>query len=81
MITKLTLYPESDGMYIQFTNKAFAYGKNLDDKRHIFFAADDTPIGIDLMNVSGGVDTTDLPERKAIEEVLKRHNIKVFAPG
>ncbi len=78
MIIKLTWYSGSDAVYIELSDKPFAYGKELDDKRHIDFAADHTPIGVELMNISSGVETTNLPEQKAIEDALDSRNIKVF---
>ena len=79
MILKVSWYPNEDSISIRLSDKAFAHGKDLDDKRHIDYAADDTPIGVVLMDISNGVDISDLPDQKAIEDALDSRNIKVFA--
>ncbi len=79
MITKLIWYIEDDAVYIELSDKEFGYGKDLDDQRHIDYAADGTPIGVQLLYISDGVETEGLPEREAIEKALERGRFKVFA--
>jgi uncharacterized protein YuzE len=71
---------DTDTAYVRLREGvARAFGQQLDDCRYIDFGSDDKPIGIELLNVSKGVDTRDLPERRAVEQVLAEHNIKTFA--
>ena len=56
-----------------------AFGQNLDDSRYIDFGDDNQPIGIELLGVSKGVETTGLPMRHAVERLLAEHHIQVFA--
>lgn len=70
---------EADALYIYLSDKLYAYGKDLDDERHIDFASDDTPIGIELLCVSKGVNPDDLPNQEKVIRLLEAKNFKVFA--
>jgi hypothetical protein len=50
----------------------------LDDSRHIDFGDDQRPIGIELLDVSMGVETGGLPERETVDRMLNRYGIKVL---
>lgn len=69
----------ADAIYIKLSNMPYAYGKDLDDLRRIDYDADGNPRGIELLCVSEGVITNDLPQRWEIERLLEKHNIKLFA--
>jgi uncharacterized protein YuzE len=70
---------EADAIYITLREGVRrVFGQNLDDNRYIDFGEDNQPLGIELLGVSKGVVTEDLPERAAVER-LARHKIKVFA--
>ena len=71
--------PEADAVYIYLSEESYAYGKDLDSERRIDYAADDTPIGIELLCVSKGVNPDDLPEQNRIIKLLEKSHIKVFA--
>ena len=71
--------PEADAVYIYLHNKPYSYGKELDKERRIDYAADGTPIGIELLAVSKGVNVDDLPQQDKIVTLLEGKNIKVFA--
>jgi uncharacterized protein YuzE len=47
----------ADAVYVYLSNKKYAYGKDLDDSRRVDYAADDTPIGIELLCVTKGVNS------------------------
>lgn len=70
---------EADAIYIRLTDKDYSHGEELDRERRIDYAADGTPIGVELLCVSTGVDLRDLPQQKAIAELLAKHRIKVLA--
>lgn len=69
----------ADAIYIYLSDAPYAYGKNLDHERRIDYDADDEPMGIELLCVSDGVITNDLPHRGEIERLLGEHHIKLFA--
>jgi uncharacterized protein YuzE len=57
----------------------FAYSNEIDETRFIDYAKDGTIIGIELLYVSGGVDTSGLPQAEEIEKLLEANGIKVYA--
>jgi len=70
---------EADAIYISFSDAPYAYGKDLDNERRIDYDANGEPRGVELLCVSEGVITNDLPHRGEIERLLEKHNIKLFA--
>ena len=76
---KLEYDKKADAIYIYLSDEPYAYGKNLDHERRIDYDADGNPIGIELLCVSEGVITNDLPQRGEIERLLEKHHIKLFA--
>jgi len=70
---------KADAIYIYLSDAPYAYGRNLDHERRIDFAEDGTPIGVELLCVSTGVITDDLPNKAEIERALGDRGIKVFA--
>ncbi len=68
-----------DAVYLVLSDKPYAYSKEVDGTRHIDYAADNTPVGVELLCVSGGVILEDLPNQDEIAQVLASHKIKVFA--
>jgi len=70
---------QADAIYIRFNNAPYAYGKDLDNERRIDYASDGTPRGVELLCVSDGVITDDLPHKGEIERLLEKEHIRVFA--
>ncbi len=71
---------ESDAMYVWLRRGVQrAFGQKLDDSRYVDFGIDGRPIGIELLNVSRGVETDGLPEKAAVEQLLTRRRIRIFA--
>ena len=70
---------EADAIYVRLSDEQYAYGEELDPERRIDYATDGTPIGVELLCVSEGVDLRNLPETAAISKLLSRHRIKVLA--
>jgi uncharacterized protein YuzE len=59
----------SDGIYTQLIDEPVAYTREVDHDRVIDYAADGTPVGIDLLGVSEGIDLSDLPHGDAIVDL------------
>ena len=70
--------PEADAIYIYLSEKPYAYGTDLDDERRIDYASDNTPIGVELLWVSDGVNLNSLPHIDEITEVLEASGIKTY---
>ena len=71
--------PQADAVYVYFNNKPYAFGKELDEVRRIDYAVDNTPIGIEILSVSKGVNLNDFPYQKEIMKCLQQYNIKIYA--
>lgn len=69
----------ADAIYITLSNMPYAYGKDLDDLRRIDYDTDDNPKGVELLCVSAGINTDDLPNKGEIERALRDRGIKVYA--
>lgn len=70
---------KADAIYIYLNDEPVDRTEKLDDLRYIDYACDDTPVGIELLCVSEGVITNDLPKRAQVESLLEKHHIKLFA--
>lgn len=79
MILKSTYDKEADAVYVYLADKPYCYTKSLDNMRYIDYARDDTPIGVELLGVSNGVNTDDLPSSGEIMQVLQSKKIKTCA--
>ncbi len=79
MIKHIEFDDKADVIYIHFNDCPVEYTKKLDDMRYIDYASDDTLIGVELLCVSEGVITDDLPNRAEIERALEDRGIRVFA--
>ena len=70
---------KADAIYIYLCDEPVDHTQKLDDLRYVDYAYDDTPVGIELLCVSDGVITNDLPQRAEVESLLEKHHIKLFA--
>jgi len=76
---KIRYDKEADAIYILLSEKPYAYGKDLDEERRIDYDANGNPRGVELLCVSTGVITDDLPNRAEIEQALGKRGIKIYA--
>ncbi len=72
---------EADAIYIHLSEEPYSWGQDLDDARRLDFGPSGKPRGIELLGVSSGVDSTDLPEQEVVESLLGRLGIKLYATG
>jgi len=70
---------KADAIYILFNDVPYSHGKSLDDERHIDYGENDDVRGLELLCVSDGVITDDLPNRAEVEKVLEDRGIKIYA--
>ncbi len=68
----------ADCAYILINKLPYAYSKEIDETRFVDYAEDDIVIGVELLYISGGVDTSDLPYESEITKLLEKHNVKVL---
>ncbi len=76
---KIEFDRKDDAIYVYFNNQPVVYTKKLDDMRYIDYSEDNSPIGVELLCVSNGVNIDDLPNKAEIERALGDRGIKVFA--
>jgi uncharacterized protein YuzE len=69
---------EADAIYITLKSDQYAYGIDLDDDRRIDYAANQQPIGIELLSVSRGVNLHNLPSADSVLEILNSEGIKSY---
>jgi hypothetical protein len=80
MRMKLRHDPEADAVSIDLRRDLpFHTCRMLDDARILDLAPDDTPIAIELLYVSHGVDVRGLPEEAAVTALLREHGISIAA--
>ncbi len=70
---------KADALYIRLSDKHFALTKSLDDRRHVNYAQDGSPIGIEVLYPSLGVNVDELPFEAAIGRLLEEHGFKVVS--
>jgi len=76
---KFSYDSKADAIYITVSNNRYNHGKDIDEERRIDYDATGNVIGIELLCVSTGVITDDLPYRAEVESYLEEKGIKIFA--
>ena len=71
--------PTADAIYIYLSDEPYAYGRDLDNDRRVDYSSDGSPIGVELLRVSKGINVDDLPDQEKIAELLEDGHFKVFA--
>jgi uncharacterized protein YuzE len=67
----------ADAVYVWLREVPYAYGRDLDEARRIDFGADHEPLGVELLDVSQGVDLRGLPAAEQIADALKGYHLRV----
>ena len=76
---ELTYDTQADALYIRLNDKSFAVTKNLDDQRYVNYAEDGTPIGIEILYPSLGVNVDGLPSEASVGRLLEEHGFRVYS--
>ncbi len=69
--------PEADAAYIYPSARPYARGVDLDESRRVDDDVSGRPIGVELLNVSLGVNLTGLPETDRLAMLLTKRGIRV----
>ena len=69
----------ASALYVYLEDKPYAYGTDLDHERRIDYAADGTPIGLELSCVRSGVNVDSLPSGPEIVKILRELDIPLYA--
>jgi uncharacterized protein YuzE len=67
---------EADAVYVRLSDEPYDHGHDLDDDRRIDYDPSGSPMGIELLNVSHGVQLCGLPNTEAVSHLLRTHRIK-----
>lgn len=72
---------DADVLYVQLSEGESARQQSLGDLRIIDLAADGTVLGIEFIDVSGGVDLRDLPFAETVERLIhdSGHPVRLLA--
>ena len=76
---KATHDPAADAVWIKMGSGKYAETKELDGRRRLDVAADGTVLSVELLDVSDGVDLSDLPRAAEIEQELRRLGVPLSA--
>ncbi len=69
----------ADALYICFGDATVSRTEELDDRRMVDRAADGRVLGIEFLDVSDGIDLTNVPDRERVEELLHVFTFPVVA--
>jgi uncharacterized protein YuzE len=79
MTITLEVDNEADAAYITIARDDIARTAKLDENRIIDYDASGAVVGIELLNVSRGVDLRDLPYREELVDLLGQKRIRQVA--
>ncbi len=72
--------PRADALYVRFTDRPVAYSEDISRngyyQRGVDYDDDDEPVGVELLNVSKGVDLTGVPHADEIAQRLDELKIR-----
>ena len=71
--------PDADSAYILINDLPHSYSNEVDETRFVDYSEDGTVIGIELLYIGAGVDTSDLPDKDEVIALLEANNVRVFA--
>jgi uncharacterized protein YuzE len=75
---RATFDREADAVYVKHSDQLYAFGEDIDHERRVDYAEDGTPIGIELLCVSEGVDLSNLPDADEVTAALRQLGIRVL---
>jgi len=70
---------DADAIYVRLSDAQVTRTVPLDDLRLVDYAADGSPIGVELLDVSDGVDLQGVPAAEVVARLLPQ-GIRVLAP-
>lgn len=71
----------ADAAYIRLRDLPYARGEDLDQDRRIDYAADGGPIGVELLEVSAGVNLDGLPQQEVVASLLRTLRFEIVSPA
>ena len=73
--------PEADAIYVYLKKAPAARTVAIDDLRNVDYAKDGAVVGVEFLDVTGGIDLHDVPFARRVEELISDLNlgIPIFA--
>lgn len=68
---------EADAIYVRLSDRPLVRTIQIDDTRNIDVAEDGTPVGVELLGVSGGIDLSDIPDRPEVERLITQLGLNI----
>ena len=85
MSMDLEYSPRADALYVRFVDRPVAYSEDISRsgfyERGIDYDDGDTPVGVEFLNVSQGVDLTGVPHADEIARRLGDLEIRQITPS
>jgi uncharacterized protein YuzE len=76
---RLTIDREADAAYVYVTEKSVARTRSLDENRLLDLDSDGEVRGIELLNISHGVELAGLPFPDEVSSLLRSNGIREYA--
>jgi uncharacterized protein YuzE len=73
----VTLDKDADALYVRLRDLQVASTHSVDDLRLIDYSEDRVVIGVEFLQISDGVDLSDLPDRPQIERLIDESGLPV----
>lgn len=75
----LTYDEAADAVYVYFERRDVDRTDQLTDRVNVDYATDGTPIGVEFLDVSLGIDPGNVPHRADVARLLEERQFRVFA--
>ena len=69
----------ADAVYVYLSDAEARRTRSLDDRRMIDLSKDGGVVGVEFLDVSGGVDLSEIPFKHEVERLLSDFHFRVFA--
>jgi YD repeat-containing protein len=75
----LTYDQQADAVYVYFSQRPVVRTEALGDAVAVDYDAAGTPVGVEFLNVSSGIDLAHVPRRSEVAKLLEERHFKVYA--
>ena len=75
----LTYDEAVDAVYVYFERRDVDHTTQPSDRVNVDYAADGTPVGVEFLDVSLGIDLGNVPHRTDVARLLDSRQFRVFA--
>ena len=75
----LTYDQAADAVYVYFERREVDRTDQLTGRVNVDYSADGTPVGVEFLDVSLGIDLDNVPHRADVAPLLEERHFRVFA--